>query len=60
MLSVLTNEEGLMSGKDIEDIWFFFFVKDRNLFHRMDTIGNNFTSGAATGENVTDGVHEMK
>ena len=39
---------------------FFFFVKDRNLFHRVDTIGNIFTSGAAALENITDGVHEMK
>ena len=35
-------------------------VKDRNLFHRVDTIGNIFTNGAATSENITDGVHEMK
>ena len=35
-----------------------FSVKDRNLFHRVDTIGNIFTSGAATSENITDGVHE--
>ena len=35
-------------------------VKDRNLFHQVDTIGNIFTSGAATSENITDGVHEMK
>ena len=35
-------------------------MKDRNLFHRLDTIGNIFTSGAATSENITDGVHEMK
>ena len=39
---------------------FFFSVKDRNLFHLVDTIGNIFTSGAATSENITDGVHEMK
>ena len=37
-----------------------FSVKDRNLFHRVDTIGNIFTSGEATSENITDGVHEMK
>ena len=37
-----------------------FLVKDQNLFHRVDTIGNIFTSGAATSENITDGVHEMK
>ena len=30
---------------------FFFSVKDRNLFHRVDTIGNIFTSGAAMSEN---------
>ena len=45
--------------KDKEDIC-FFSVKDRNLFHRVDTIGNIFTSGAATSENITDSVHEMK
>ena len=39
--------------------FFFFSVKDRNLF-RVDTIGNIFASGAATSENITDGVHEMK
>ena len=38
----------------------FFSVKDRNLFHRVDTIGNIFTSGVATSENITDGVNEMK
>ena len=37
-----------------------FSVKDRNLFHRVDTIGNIFTRGAAMSENITDGVHEMK
>ena len=26
----------------------------------MDTFGNVFTSGAATSENITDGVHEKK
>ena len=40
--------------------YLFFSVKDRTFFHRMDTIGNIFTSGAATRENITDGVHEMK
>ena len=40
--------------------YLFFSVKDRNLFHRVDTIGNVFTSGTATNENTTDGVHEMK
>ena len=40
--------------------YLFFSVKDRNLFHRVDTISNIFTSGAATSENITDGVHEMK
>ena len=34
-------------------------MKDRNLFHRVDTIGNIFTSGCATRENITDGVHEV-
>ena len=45
--------------KEIEDIC-FFSMKDRNLFHRVDTIGNIFTSGPAIRENITDGVHEMK
>ena len=40
--------------------YLFFSVKDRNLFHRVDTIGNIFTSGTATSENITDGVHKMK
>ena len=40
--------------------YLFFSVKDRNLLHRVDTIGNIFTSGAATSENITDGVHSMK
>ena len=40
--------------------YLLFSVKDQNLFHRVDTIGNIFTSGAATTENITDGVHEMK
>ena len=40
--------------------YLFFSVKHRNLFHRVDTIGNIFTSGAATSENITDGVHKMK
>ena len=38
----------------------FFFGEDRNLFHRVDTIGNILTSGEATSENITDGVHAMK
>ena len=41
-------------------IFIFFSVKDRNLFHRVDTIDNIFTSGVATSENITDGVHAMK
>ena len=40
--------------------YLFFSVKDRNLFHRVDTIDNIFTSSTATSENITDGVHEMK
>ena len=35
-------------------------MKDRHLFHRVDTIGNIFWSGEAMSENITDGVHEMK
>ena len=40
--------------------YLFLSVKDRNIFHRVDTIGNIFTSGEATSENITDGVQEMK
>ena len=40
--------------------YLFFSVKDRNLFHRVETIGNIFSSGAATSENIIDGVLEMK
>ena len=36
--------------------YLFFSVKDRNLFHLVDTIGNIFTSGTATSENISDGV----
>ena len=39
---------------------YFFSVNDPNLFHREDTIGNIFTSGAATRENITEGVQEME
>ena len=39
--------------------YLFFSVKDRNLFHRVDTIGNIFTNCAAMSENITDGVHEI-
>ena len=38
----------------------FFFVKDRNVFHRVNTSGNIFTSGCATRENITAGVHLIK
>ena len=36
--------------------YFFFSVKDRNLFYLVNTIGNIFTSIAATRENIPDGV----
>ena len=36
-----------------------FLVKDQNLFHRVDTIGNIFTRATATSENIIDGVHSM-
>ena len=35
--------------------YLLFSVKDRNLFHEVDTI-DIFTSGAATSENITDDV----
>ena len=40
--------------------YLFFSVNDRNLFHPVDTIGNSFTSGKATSENITYGVLEKK
>ena len=71
---ILTLNEGLYSkvrsanlchvfdraSRYIDGGYFLFLVKDRNSFHRVDTIGNIFTSGAATRENITDGVHSMK
>ena len=38
----------------------FLSVKDRNFFHVVNTIGNIFTRGCATRENITDGVRSMK
>ena len=35
-------------------------MKDRNLFHLENTIGNIFTHGCATRENITDGVYSIK
>ena len=35
-------------------------MKDRNLFHLENTIGNIFTRGCATRENITDGVYSIK
>ena len=35
-------------------------MKDRNLFHLVNTIDNIFTRGCATREYITDGVHSMK
>ena len=40
--------------------YLFFSVKDQNLFHPENIIGNIFTSGCAARENITDDVHEMK
>ena len=51
-ISTFSNKVFYLS-EYIEDIY-FFSVKDRNLFHRVDTISNIFTRGCA------DGVHEMK
>ena len=39
---------------------FFFSVRDQNLFHLVNTIGNIFTIDSATREKITDGVHSMK
>ena len=45
---------------EINRIFGFFSVKDRNLFHLVNTIGNIFTCGCATRENITDGVHSTR
>ena len=69
MLSVWTRSkicflvkglEALISHETNRGYLFFFSVKDRNLFYRVDTIGNIFTRGAATSKNIIDVVHEMK
>ena len=49
----------LTENKYTKDIC-FFSVKDRNLFHRVNTISNIFPRGCATCENITNGVHSMK
>ena len=59
-LSNVVNKIGLLCTSKIYRGYLVFSVSDRNLFHREDTIGNIFTSGAATSENITDGVHEKK
>ena len=48
------------SSLEVNRGYLVFSVKDQNLFYRVDTISNIFTSGTATSENITDGVHEMK
>ena len=59
--NIFTDISRYPTGKhEINRGYLFYSVKDRNLFHRVDTIGKFFTSGAATSENITDGVHEMK
>ena len=65
-----TNDESGKSGKymnkEAEVVTaqhrgcLFFAVKDLNLFHRVNIIGNIFTSRAATNENTPDDVHEMR
>ena len=49
------------SGNNLEiDIEVFFFFGERSKFiSSSGTIGNIFTSGEATIENITDGVHEL-
>ena len=39
---------------------FSISVRDQNLFHLVNSIGNIFTRGCATRENITDGVRSMK
>ena len=55
-----TNAVFQHAVSEIDGGYLFFSAKDRNLFHRVDIIGNIFTSGEATSENITDSVHEMK
>ena len=60
MLSTELCSSANESDNIIHRGYLFFSVKARNSFHRVDTIGNIFTSGAAMSENITDGVHEIK
>ena len=58
--NIFTDISQYSTGKHkINRGYLFFSVKVRNLFHRVNAIGNIFTSGAATCENITDGVHEI-
>ena len=60
-IDILSNSTKISIGQTYRGYMYLFLsVKDRNLFHRVDTIGNIFMSGAATSENITDGVHEIK
>ena len=54
------SQKGLKASKKQNICYFFFSVKDRNLFHLVNTIGNIFTRGFATRENITDDIHSMK
>ena len=38
----------------------FISSSKHNSFHRVNNIGNIFTHGAVTNENITDGVHSVE
>ena len=45
----MAEMQGYQPGSAVgRNIGYFFSVKDRNLFHRVDTVANTFTSGAAS------------
>ena len=58
--NIFTDISRYPTGKnEINRGYLFFSEKDRNLLHRVDTIGNIFTCGTATSENISDGAQSM-
>ena len=49
-----------VKSREINRIFGVFFGERSKFFHLVNTIGNIFTRGCATRENITNGVHSMK
>ena len=59
--SVVSEGNKGIAGTEKEKIFGCFFFGERSKFiSSSGTIGNIFTSGAATSRNITDGVREIK